>query len=400
MVSIVIPVFNSERFINKCLDSLIGQEYRDIEIVCVNDGSSDHSLAILNEYTEKDSRIRVYSKENEGKGAAGARNLGLTKATGDYVMFLDSDDFFESDLISSLMAEAEKHDADLVCCGADRYDDRLGKVTGEYKHIELKDAPEKQPFSWRDCPERVFQIGDLIAWNKLYKRDLLTDNDLWFEPIPISDDQYIPALTMVLAERIVTIDRPLIHYRFNTGSSQVDSQPKHPEAAYSATFSIVKRLRELGIYEDVKRSYLNMAVRLMREYFDKMTTLETLRFLYDKYRDEVFPELGATGLTEDYFYDRKIGEWHALITNETLEEVLFRTSRAYGAAWTTAILRFKAPYEKIDRGSRIVLVGRGLVGRYWYAQLMLSGYCEVVAWVSDETDISNGLDYDSVIKAE
>ena len=78
---------------------------------------------------------------------------------------------------------------------------------------------------------------------------MLIDNDLKFEPIPISDDQFIPALSMIYAKRIGVIDKPFIHYRFNTGSSQVDSQPKHPEAAYSATFSIVERLRTLGVYE-------------------------------------------------------------------------------------------------------------------------------------------------------
>lgn len=400
VVSIVVPVYNSEKYIKECLDSLLNQSYCDLEIICVNDGSTDDSLSILNDYAATDSRIKVYSKPNEGKGAASARNLGLSYATGTYVMFLDSDDFFEADMIESLVSRAEELDLDLVVCSADRFDDKLGSVIGEYKHIELKDAPDKPFFSWQDCPEHIFQICDLIAWSKLYKRSMLIDNDLKFEPIPISDDQFIPALSMIYAERIGVINRPFIHYRFNTGSSQVDSQPKHPEAAYFATYSIVERLRTLDVYESVKRSYLNMAIRLMREYFDKMTSVDTLRFLYDKYRTEVFPRLDAVGLDKGFFYDQRIGEWYELITNKSLEEMLFTTSRSYGAAWTTAILRFQVPYDRFPKSGKIVLVGKGLTGRYWYAQLLLSDYCEVVAWVNDEAEIPDDLEHDEVIRAE
>ncbi len=400
MISIIVPVYNSEKYIRECIDSLLNQTYKDLEIICVNDGSKDNSLEILNEYATNDSRIKVYSKPNEGKGAASARNLGLSYATGEYVMFLDSDDFFELDMIESMVSKAEESSFDLVVCSADRYDDKLGCITGEYKHIELSDAPDKVFFSWKDCAEHIFQICDLIAWNKLYRRAMLIDNDLRFEPIPISDDQYIPALSMIYAKRIGVVDKPFIHYRFNTGSSQVDSQPKHPEAAYSATFSIVERLKSLGVYDDVKRSYLNMAIRLMREYFDKMTEIDTLRFLYDKYRNEVFPKLDATGLSKDFFYDIRIGEWYELITTHSLEEVLFKTSRSYGAAWTTAILRFQVPYDRFPKGGKAVLVGKGLTGRYWYAQLLLSDYCEIVAWVNDESEIPDNLEYDEIVKAE
>ena len=398
VVSVIVPVYNSEKYIRECLDSLLKQTYHDLEILCVNDGSTDVSLSILNDYAARDSRIKVFTKPNEGKGAASARNLGLSHANGTYVMFLDSDDFFEASMIEEMVTQAEEYALDLVVCSADRFDDKLGRVTGEYKHIELKDAPDKPFFSWQDCPEHIFQICDLIAWNKLYKRTMLVENDLKFEPIPISDDQVFPALSMIYAKRIGVIDKPFIHYRFNTGSSQVDSQPKHPEAAYSATFSIVERLRVLGVYEQVKRSYLNMAICLMREYFDKMTSVDTLRFLYDTYRDEVFPGLDAVGLDKDFFYDLRIGDWYELITTRSLEEVLFTTSRAYGAAWTTAILRFQVPYDRFPKGGKVVFVGKGLTGRCWYAQLLLSEYCEVVAWVEDENDIPDGLEFDTVVR--
>lgn len=399
-VSIIVPVYNSEKYLCQCLDSILNQTYTNIEVLCVNDGSTDRSGGILESYSHNDPRVRIFNKENEGKGAASARNLGLSNATGDYVQFLDSDDFFEEDMIEALVKVIDETNADVVVYRADRYDDKLGRVTQPYTSIELEYAPEMNPFCYKDCPSRIFQVGDLIAWNKIYRRSLLIDNDMWFEPIAISDDQFIPAISLVMSERISYIDRPLLHYRFNTGHSQVDSQPKHPEAAYAATFAIVEKMRSLGVYDSVKRSYLNMAMRLMREYFDNMTSIDTIIHLYDKYVKEVFPRLDAIGLTKEFFYDQRIGEWYELITSKSLEEILFMTSRAYGSSWTTAILRFQVPYNELPKGRRIVLVGKGIVGRYWYAQILLSQYCEVVAWVNDESEIPDGVECDKVIEAK
>lgn len=399
-VSIAIPVYNSALFLPQCLDSILNQTYQDIEVLCVNDGSTDNSLEILNEYAAKDSRIRVFTKENEGKGAASARNLGLANATGEYVQFLDSDDFFEPDMVEELVKKADDTNADVIIYRADRFDNALQKITQHYVSIELWHAPPKDPFSYKDCPEHIFQVGDLIAWNKMYRRELLEKYDLKFEPIPISDDQYVPALALLFAERITYVDKAFVNYRFNTGQSQVDTQPKHPEAAYSATYSIVARMRDAGIYEEVKRSYLNMAMRLMREYFDKMTEYRTIRLLYDTYLNEVFPMLEAENLSVDYFYDRRIGEWYDLICTHSLEEILFMAARGYGGGMTTAVLRFQVPYDRIKRGSRIVLVGKGIVGRCWYAQCILSDYCEVVGWVAEEDEIPLDLKYDAIIHAK
>lgn len=399
-VSVVVPVYNAEKYLGQCMDSLLNQTYRNIELLCVDDGSTDGSPDILKGYAGRDPRVRIFTKRNEGRGAASARNLGLENATGDYVQFLDSDDFFEPDMIEALVGRIGETDADVVIYRADRYDDRLGRVVGPYESIRLEHAPEKDPFCYRDCPERIFQVGDVIAWNKIYRRSLLMENGMRFEPIAISDDQYIPAISLVLAERISCVDRCLLHYRFNTGHSQMNAQPRHPEAAYAATFAIVNKMRECGIYGNVRKSYLNMVLRLMREYFDKMTSLETVRFLYRKYRDEVFPALDAEGLTEDFFYDPRIWEWYELVTGKPLDEILFLTMRAYGADRNTAILRFPVPFDRIPGGARVVLVGKGIAGRYWYAQLLLSGHCDVVQWLDDAEGILEGMQYDMVLETK
>lgn len=178
IVSLVIPVYNSAPYIRQCLDSIIQQTYEILEIICVNDGSMDDSLAILEEYAAKDNRIRIFSKENEGKGAASARNLGLKKATGEYIQFIDSDDFFAPDMIETLVSKAVNTDADVVICRGQIFDDEKQCVTGKLPHPDLQYAPDKPSFHWRECPEYICEIADNYAWNKLFKRKLLMDCDL------------------------------------------------------------------------------------------------------------------------------------------------------------------------------------------------------------------------------
>ncbi len=399
-VSIVIPVYNSERFLRQCLDSVLAQTYQELEIICVNDGSTDDSLKILNEYKEKDSRIRVFSKENEGKGAASARNLGLSYATGEFIQFLDSDDFFEPDMVEMLVNKAAGTGADVVIFRGQTFDDAKQCVTGKLPHPDLQYAPGKEVFSWRECPEYICEIADFYAWNKLFRRKLLIDHDLSFTPIPIADDQDISMIAPVVANKVAVIDRAFVNYRIGSGSSQCDSKTKHPEAAYEGVYTVVKRFKDMGIWEDVKQSYLNVAIRLMREYFDQMTELDKLRILYDKYRKEVFPFLEAVSLPNGYFHDPRVESWYRLVSDRSLDEILFMSARASGGDMTTAPLRFSVSYDKIAKNSRIVLVGKGIAGRYWYSQLLLSGYCDVVLWTDKEENIPEGLEYDYVIKAE
>ena len=398
-VSVVIPVYNSSQYLPQCLDSLLKQTYQNMEILCVNDGSTDGSLEILEQFAQKDERIKIFTKENEGKGAASARNMGLANATGKYVHFLDSDDFFEPNMFEEMVGKAEKTDADVVICRVDCYDDMNKRIIGNFNSINFQYIPDKDPFSYKDCPEHIFQIGDLVTWNKLYRKELLDKYDLKFESIPISDDQYVPMLALVYGKRITCVDKVFLHYRIKTGQSQADAKSKHPEAGYASFPSIIENLRKAGVYEDVKQSFINKAMDLMRLYFDAMTEYRTTRLLYDVFRKETFPMLGAGNLPENYFYDKRLGEWYKLISEYPLEEILLMSARGYGNSYTTAILRLQIPYNKIKQGSRIVLVGKGTVGKYWYAQMILSDYCEVAAWVEDQDKIPSDLQYDEIVKA-
>jgi len=390
LVSVIIPVYNSERFLRQCLDSVVNQTLRDIEVICVNDGSTDNSLKILEEYSGVDKRIRVYTKSNEGKGAASARNLGLENACGKYLMFLDSDDFFELDMLESLTARAEETDSDVVICGAKRFDNLTQKVSGFYTSIKLELAPQMPSFSYKDCKRDIFQISDVIAWNKLFKKSLIHKYNLRFEPINISDEQYVSCVSLVLAERITVVDKKLVNYRYNTNTSQCDFRTKHPEAAYMAIWSIVDAFKKYGVFEDIKQSYYNIILPGMRVYYDAMDDYSTFVSLHNKLKCEVFAALGIAELPREYFADKYLYKWCKAVLENEPGELAFNAVKVYGKDITSASLRFKIPcalMKKISPGSRVVIYGAGIVGKFYYTQLIFSDFCKIVLWTGSKKDM-------------
>ena len=130
-ISIIVPIYNAEKYLNKCIDSIINQTKKELEIILINDGSTDNSETIIKKYDDK--RIKYFKNKNQGIGKT--RNFGIDKATGKYIMFLDSDDFFELDMVSNLIQKIDETNADVVIYKANRVDNRLQKKQSNSKRI-------------------------------------------------------------------------------------------------------------------------------------------------------------------------------------------------------------------------------------------------------------------------
>ena len=161
MISVIIPIYNVEKYLSRCVDSVLSQTRSDIELILINDGSNDSSGLICDEYAEKDSRIRVFHKKNEG--VSSARNLGLDNAIGNYVMFVDSDDYMHFDMCEIMLSTLESNNADLVICGTEE--------TGGY----LWEPVETRDYSISDINNNFVDLlhTELLSppWNKIFKRD-------------------------------------------------------------------------------------------------------------------------------------------------------------------------------------------------------------------------------------
>jgi len=382
-VSVIVAIYNAEKYLKQCLESIQNQTLQEIEILCVNDGSTDKSLEIVEKFAEQDARFRVFTKENEGLGGASARNYGLDRAQGTYISILDSDDFFEPDMLEKSYRKAEATEADIVVFGGWEYDDKNGSVRKVASILNDAVVPEKEVFSYKDCKNSIYQLSAGMAWNKLYRRSFLEKRNLRFQRIKYTDDAYFTFAHMVLAERITALKETLCYYRINTGVSQTDGLANYPDSAYGPYVMLKKSLVEWGIYEEVQQSFGNCVVTFMRYFYDKISRFDSFKYLHEKYRNEIFKELDIEGQDKSWFYEARGYQWYQQVMENSAEELAFQALRAYGGE-NTVILRFRFPYDKIPGGSRIAIVGAEIMGRQYYSQVLLTRYCDVVHWVSKE----------------
>ena len=165
MISVIIPVYGVEKYLSRCLDSIINQTYRDLEIILVDDGSPDNSGKICDEYAAKDSRIKVIHKENGGLSSA--RNAGLDVATGEYIGFVDSDDWIEPQTYNMLFSAIEKNNSDIAICGHRMVYDNTSTSKATYSNDEYL----SYDLLWNE----IFGKLNNAAWNKLYRKNLIDD---------------------------------------------------------------------------------------------------------------------------------------------------------------------------------------------------------------------------------
>lgn len=208
-LSIVVLVYNGETYLNRCLNSVFSQDLNDFEVICVNDGSTDNSIQILEEYRQKHSNMSVISQTNGGPSVT--RNTGLKHSQGEYVFFLDNDDFFLDNMsISKALEFAKTEQLDICAFNA--------MINGENSYVNGIESIEKQIFKGEDYFEKSMILTRDLAtpiWLNLYRRHFLLDNDLWFSPEKIHEDEYFTPIAVYRASTISFINICVNHYVFN-----------------------------------------------------------------------------------------------------------------------------------------------------------------------------------------
>ena len=273
LVSIILPVYNAQNHLARCVGSICAQTYRNIEIIILNDGSKDQSLPVCEEFRQKDPRILLVDKANSG--VSDTRNLGLKLASGKYVEFVDSDDYLDPDFTEHLVAAAEENEADFVIApykmvipaGASKPEQVLDKIHDELGVISVARPPEvreygflpagvydKDTFALRlmDKPASYFYS---VLWNKLYRHDILTGNDIQFvSEMRWAEDLVFNLRYIQYAERFVAIDKPGYYYVQNPQSichTQINAATIVQNKLQ--VFRYYKDLyTRLGIYEEVR----------------------------------------------------------------------------------------------------------------------------------------------------
>ena len=212
-VSVVVAVYNAEKYLRQMLESILSQTLNEIEVICVDDGSTDSSLSILKEYEKTDTRISIYVNNIEADGAATARNLGIMHAKGKYISVLDADDYFEPDMLETLYEEAENTSSDLVIYDGFVYDEKIGADRIPDFIIRREFLPDKKTFAPIENANNLFPMTLGAAWNCFFLRSFVENNDIRFQSFHHADDLGFVYLAFACAERITICDKRFIHYR-------------------------------------------------------------------------------------------------------------------------------------------------------------------------------------------
>ena len=203
-ISVIVPVYNVEQYLPQCLDSIINQTYKDLEIICVDDGSPDNSGKILDEYAKKDNRIKVIHQENGGLSEA--RNTGLDNATGDWISFVDSDDYVALDYYETMIKAVKENGADVVQCGHSVFSTQVDK-TFSYKTKTVE-----------GFINIIKNLKRGYVWNKLWKAELIQKNNLRFYPKIYIEDILFSIMAANFIKKFSTIDYVGNFYRSNPKS--------------------------------------------------------------------------------------------------------------------------------------------------------------------------------------
>ena len=302
MVSVVIPVYNIEQHLRQCLDSVAAQTLKDIEVICVDDGSTDGSANILEEYAKKDARFQIIRQKNAGPGAA--RNRGMEQAAGKYLIFLDSDDWFEPDFLQCMVEDAEQTGADVTICRADEFDTNTGKVYDGTWMLKTQFLPGKV-FAPEDVAQHVFQFTYGLAWDKLYRTGYIHEHNFQYPGLSNSEDLVFVFPTIFCAQKIGIVDHVFIHHRVNRMASVSNSRVRQPDAPYEAFEMVLRYLENHGLMEKYKQSFINWAMEFLVWHVSNIGDRDVQHTYYRKLKKVWFPTLHFEQYPRAYYTNRQ-----------------------------------------------------------------------------------------------
>lgn len=257
-VSVIMPIYNASNYLRPALESVLAQTLSEIEIICIDDGSTDKSLSIIKEYHEKDQRIRIVTENNAGVSTA--RNKGIIRARGEYLMFLDADDFYEPNLLERLYVEAVKNELDIAVCEYDVYNTKQSRFTPAVTEDHSEILSGGEIISKSEYPEYILQCMSGYVWNKLFRTSLIKDKGLMFAPeLYVFEDVHFICTALAYAGRIKGITEVLVHHRIYSEQSRPKLFRKYFKQVPKVYLQIKEFLTTNGMYVPLAISYLNLS---------------------------------------------------------------------------------------------------------------------------------------------
>ncbi len=327
LFSIIIPVYNTERYLAKTLDSVLGQTLTEIEVICVNDGSGDNSLNILKEYAAKDPRIIIINQENQGAGTA--RNTGLSKASGEYCLFVDSDDFLEANALKTVYNTAKSNAVDVVIFGLNAFNENTGNFTAMDYAIVVDELPVSQVINPSKVPNFYkYVVG--FTHCKAYNVQYLQSTGLQFPKIGAHEDMPFTYVACSKTNKAFILPEVLYHYRRQREGSLSDNTNEQYIYMLQALKCFKEDLAKTDCWAENSRNYYNYVLHMVKWKFDTLPTKLKASFV-DDLRTEWYQRLGIRS-QENYFYikeEENLFSWtrdHSYLEELVAENARLRSS--------------------------------------------------------------------------
>lgn len=376
LISIVLPVYNVEAYLNQCLESVCNQSYRNIEIILINDGSTDDSEKICVFWKRKDARIRYFNQKNRGPGPT--RNRGIQLAKGRYITFIDSDDWVSKDYLENLYRTMREESADICSCCFQKYDEEnktVKRLAADLNKNRLDDY--------------ILQFPHIAG--RLYKIILFTSYNIEM-PMFLYEDLATYPLLAILAKKISYVDQPLYYYRVHTGNSIMDNLDNIEDYPKALTHLIREfyRLNEFDKYEEV---LMNISVTHMSFSLRRIRRMENIK-RYNKIASSFKSFLDSYFSNWRQKYENKFWVWGSYNLSRTANYLMFEydlcavDAAYYGFSSIISLMSNECTLDKVNHNNvfRLNMVNRDFTKSFKNAEVKKSDYI-LIDFLEERYDI-------------
>ncbi|MCI8949027.1 MAG: glycosyltransferase family 2 protein [Lachnospiraceae bacterium] len=384
-ISIILPVYNEELYLKQCLDSLCNQTLKEIEIICVDDGSTDHSLEILRVYESRDNRVKVLTQRNQYAGVA--RNYGMKHARGKYLLFLDSDDFFQLDMLEKMYQKAEQDQLDITICRYDLFHDmKQETLLTDFSEPDSFFPDNQTIFSGKDMKcAGIFQATIGWAWDKLFLTKFVKKCGYQFPDFRSSEDGFFVYLLMAKADRIGVLKDHFVSHRMYNFNSLSNTKEQNWENGFKMLVLIREELERQKLYWRYEQSFISFAIEFQIYYLTSMFEKKAFYNCYNYIKVHMEPAYHLADYSGKYLCNFNYVEKYRKVLESDVEDFLFTMLREK----EEIILKngekgWVFPYHLIPKGCKLILYGAGVIGKEYYEQLLKVEYCSDVRLVDQK----------------